>query len=415
MKNIEKGIGFQHVFRDFCRDVSLSSVSAAVISAVFAFTAIIFLYPASASAGLAASIVDEWMSSTIFFGGLIGVLMGAYYRKPIAVAASFTGCVVFIMCAAQYSLAEAAMGALMSGVLLVILAVTGLMKSVVRFLPSPVVMGMIGGCFLSYGIKIVSPLTSEPWIVVIMLVAYLLCSKLFPKLPGVLAAILAGAIYLVITGITLPAPEFILVLPHFQLPAFTEHFFDIFVSLSIPLTVLVLGAENAQAYGVLIEREYDPPINSMTLVSGLGGILSGLTGACNINIAGPMTAICASPDAGEKDGRWTGSVLLGIIWMIVGPFYGSLAAFFTACPGTFVNIIAGLSLLGVLIGALKSAFSDNRHRYSAVFAFLVAYAGIKLFGISAPFWSLVIGVLIYVFYEGGLKQNKKSSAEAARQ
>lgn len=414
MKHIEKGFGFQHVVRDFCTDVSLSSISAAVISAVFAFTAIIFLYPTSTSMGLSASVVDEWMSSTIFFGGLIGVLTGAYYRKPIAIAASFTGCVIFIMCAAQYSLGEAAMGALMSGILLVILAVTGLMKMVVRVLPTPVVMGMIGGCFLSYGLKIVSPLTSEPWIVVIMLIAYLLCSKLFPKLPGVLAAIIAGVIYLIFTGTALPAPEFSLVLPHFQLPALTEHSFDIFVSLSIPLTVLVLGAENAQAYGVLVEREYDPPINSMTLVSGLGGILSGFTGACNINIAGPMTAICASPDAGEKDGRWTGGVVLGILWMIVGPFYGSLAAFFTACPGTFVNIIAGLALLGVLMGALKSAFSDARYRFSAIFSFLVAYAGIKLFGISAPFWSLVIGVLIYIFYEDGLKQDRKAPAEAAK-
>jgi len=406
MRIIEKGYGFQHMFRDFCRDISLSSISAAVISAVFAFTAIIFFYPASTSAGLSTAVVDEWMSSMIFFAGLTGVLMGAYYRKPIAVAASFTGCVVFIMCAAQYSLGEAAMGALLSGILLVILAVTGLMKTVVRFLPTPVVMGMIGGCFLSYGIKIVSPLSSEPWIVVIMLVAYLLCSKFFPKLPGVLAAIIAGTVYLVATGTTLPVPEFTLVLPHFQLPTFTEHFFDIFVSLSIPLTVLVLGAENAQAYGVLVEREYDPPINSMTLISGLGGILSGFTGSCNINIAGPMTAICASPDAGEKDGRWTGSVLLGILWMFVGPFYGSLAAFFTACPGTFVNIIAGLALLGVLMGAIKSAFADAKHQFSAIFAFLVAYSGVKLFGISSPFWSLVIGVVIYILFEDGLKKDK---------
>jgi len=414
MKRIEKGYGFKHVFSDFCRDISLSSVSAAVIAAIFAFTGILFLYPASLSAGLTSTVVDEWMSSTIFFGGLVGVLMGSYYRKPIAIASSFTGCVVFIMCAAQYSLAEAAMGALVSGVLLVLLAVTGLMKTVVRFLPAPVVMGMISGCFLSFGLKIVSPLTSEPWIVVIMLVAYLLCSKLFPKLPGVLAAIIAGAIYLVSTGVTLPAPEFTLVLPHFQLPAITHNFFDIFVSLSIPLTVLVLGAENAQAYGVLVEREYDPPINSMTFVSGLGGILSGLTGACNINIAGPMTGICASPEAGEKDGRWTGGVVLGIIWMIVGPFYGSLATFFTACPAVFVGIVSGLALLGVLMGALKSAFFNEKHRFSAVFAFLVAYAGIKLFGISAPFWSLIVGVAIYILYEGGLKQDR-APAEPVKQ
>jgi len=409
MSRIEKGYGFKHVFSDFCRDISPSSVSAAIIAAVFAFTAFISLYPVCTSAGLSATVVDEWLCSTLFFGGLIGVLMGAYYRKPIAIAGSFAGCIIFLMYAVQHSLSEALLGAVMSGVLLIILAVTGLMKTVVRFLPTPVVMGMIGGCFLSYCLKIVSPLTSEPWIVVIMLVAYLVCWKIMPKVPAVLAAMIAGVIYLMFTGITIPVPEIAVILPHFQLPAITGNFFDVFISLGVPLTVLVLGAENAQAYGVLLEREYDPPINSMTFVSGLGGILSGFTGGCNINIAGPMTAICASPDAGKKDGRWTGSVLLGIIWMIVGPIFNSLTAFFAAFPITFVSIISGLALIGVLMGAMRSAFANAKHQYSAIFAFLVAYAGVKLFGISAPFWSLVIGVVIYILFEGGLKEDKTAS------
>ena len=410
MKQIEKGYGFKNFFSDFFRQVSIKTIFSGLISAIFAWTAVVVFYSAAESNGVEKWIVDYWMTGELVVGGLLGILIAGYYRKPIAVAWSFTGSVVFIVAIANFSLREALFGAFMSGVLLVALALTGLIKKVMNFLPTPVVMGMIGGCFLSYGLNIVKPMADSPMLVVLVVLAYLIFSKLIPKIPAVVAAIIVGGAYLAFTGFVFPPFEASVMLPHFILPAVTNNIFQIFISVSIPITVLVLGAENAQAYGVLLEQDYNPPINGMTFLSGIGGMISGFIYCANINIAGPMTAICSSPDSGDKDGRWTGSVVLGFLWIVVGIFYASLADFFLKFPGQFVSMISGIAVLGVLVGALKSAFDEDKHRTSAVFAFLVAATGVKLLGIGSPFWSLVFGGVIYTLFEGGLSKKDDTAA-----
>jgi benzoate membrane transport protein len=410
MKNIEKGYGCKNFFRDFFKQVSIKTIFSGLISAIFAWTAVVVFYSVAKSNGVDKWIVDYWMTGELVVGGLLGILIACYYRKPIAVAWSFTGSVVFIIAIANFSLREALLGAFMSGVLLVILALTGFIKKIMNFLPTSVVMGMIGGCFLSYGLNIVKPLADSPLLVVLVVLTYLIFSKLIPKIPAVVAAMIVGGVYLAFTGFVFPSFEAQIMLPHLILPAVTKNIVQIFISVSIPITVLVLGAENAQAYGVLLEQDYNPPINGMTLLSGIGGMISGFIYCANINIAGPMTAICSSPDCGEKDRRWTGSVVLGFLWIVVGLFYASLADFFLKFPGQFVSMISGIAVLGVIVGALKSAFVEEKYRTSAVFAFLVAAAGVKLLGIGSPFWSLVFGGVIYTLFEGGLSRKDDQAA-----
>lgn len=399
MNNIEKGYGYKNVFSDFLRDVSLETFSSGLICTIFSFTAVVVFYSAAESNGVDKWIVDYWQTGVMVVAGLLGMLIASYYRKPISVAWSFTGSVIFIMGIATFSLREALLGSLMSGVLLVILALTGLIRKVMEYLPTPVVMGMISGCFLSYGLNIFKPLATAPFLVVLVVLAYLVFGKLVPKIPAVVAAMVVGGAYMIFTGVTLPPFEPNLMLPHFILPAVTGRILQVFISVSIPITVLVLGAENAQAYGILLEQDYDPPINGMTLLSGIGGIISGFIYCPNINIAGPSTAICASPDSGDKDKRWTGSVVFGLMFFIGGMFYASLADFFLGFPSDYVSMISGIAVLGVLVGALKSAFADEKHLTSAVFAFLVAATGIKLLGIGSPFWALIFGGVIYTFFE----------------
>jgi benzoate membrane transport protein len=413
MKNIEKGYGCKSFFRDFLTQVSIKTIFSGLISAIFAWTAVVVFYSVAKSNGVDKWIVDYWMTGELVAGGLLGIFIACYYRKPIAVAWSFTGSVVFIIAIANFSLREALLGAFMSGLLLVILALTGFIKKIMNFLPTSVVMGMIGGCFLSYGLNIVKPLAESPLLVVLVVLTYLIFSKLIPKIPAVVAAMIVGGVYLALTGFVFPPFEAKAMLPHLILPAVTKNIVQIFISVSIPITVLVLGAENAQAYGVLLEQDYDPPINGMTLLSGIGGMISGFLYCANINIAGPMTAICSSPDSGEKDRRWTGSVVLGFLWIVVGVFYASLADFFLKFPSQFVGMISGIAVLGVIVGALKSAFVAEKYRTSAVFAFLVAATGVKLLGIGSPFWSLVFGGVIYTLFEGGLSvKDEKAAVEA---
>ncbi len=406
MNLFEKGSGFKHGLRDFARDVSFSSVSAAIVGAILSFTLMISVYTMAEAGGVPVSDADKFLVGLMLSCGIIGIIVGFYYRKPMAICASMTGCAVWFIVAGQYSIAEAAAGSVASGILLIVLAATGLMNKVVKLLPTPVVMGMVGGAFFSMSMNAVTPLGSEPVLGILALVVFFLCKKFIPKFPAVLAVLIIGVFYYVATGFSLPAfaPEFLF--PSIILPALTPNFPMVFLSLTIPLTALVLGAENAQAYGALRAENYDPSLNTMTAISGVGGIFGGFFAQCNCNMAGPVTAICASPEAGKKEGRWTASVLFDLLWVVVAPFYPSLVSFFTGFPSVFVYLVTGLAMLGVFQGAVKDAFADPKHCTSATFSLLTAASGISILGISAPFWALVVGDLIYWGFEN--VSNKES-------
>ena len=174
---------------------------------------------------------------------------------------------------------------------------------------------------------------------------------------------------------------------------------QLILSCSIPLAALVMGAENAQAMGVLKTEGYDVPANAMTVWSGVGGIVSGMFGAHNANIAGPMTAICASPEAGPKEGRYVASVVNGITFALFGVVGVYAITFVGGFPSGLANCLAGLAMMNVLIGALKSAFSTGKFKYGAFAAFCVGLSGVTILKVGCAFWALVIGVVVSLICE----------------
>jgi benzoate membrane transport protein len=173
-----------------------------------------------------------------------------------------------------------------------------------------------------------------------------------------------------------------------------------FLSVAFPLAALVIGAENAQAIGVLYTQGYKPPINAMTIFSGVGGMVAGLFGAQNANIAGPMTAICSSDEAGEnKEGRYVASVVNGITFASFGIVASIALAFVKSLPSVLISVLAGLAMINVLNSALHGAFGTQKFKVGAFFALIVAMSGITILKIGAPFWALVIGTIISLLVE----------------
>ena len=207
---------------------------------------------------------------------------------------------------------------------------------------------------------------------------------------GVVAALATGAFGSTGADFTLAAPQF--VTPAFNLNAI--------LAVGIPLAVLVIGAENAQATGVLMAEKYRPPVNSMTLISGFGGILASLFGGHNANIAGPMTAICSSEQAGEnREGRYVATVVNGVLFALFGIFASVAVALVSTLPATLIAAVAGLAMIGVLISAFRGAFGITGFQTGAFAALVIAMSGVTIFNISAPFWALLGGVLVSLAVE----------------
>ena len=183
------------------------------------------------------------------------------------------------------------------------------------------------------------------------------------------------------------------------------------LAVGIPLAVLVLAAENTQAYGVLLSQGYRPPINAMTVASGVGGLLAPLTGGHNANVAGPMTAICSGPQAGSNpDARSAASVVNDVLFIIFGVLAGFAVTAVTALPAELVAVVAGLTMIGVLVSSFRSAFGDGRFRTGALAALVVAMSGIAPLGISSPFWALAVGVAISAVLEPGDFRTRAAAA-----
>jgi benzoate membrane transport protein len=240
--------------------------------------------------------------------------------------------------------------------------------------------------------------------------AFFLTLRFMPRLPAVLLALIAGLVAAFAVGsIQVAAVDIAFTSPEFTVPVFS---LQAVLAISIPLAALVIGAENAQAVGILMAEKYDPPINAMTTISGVGGIIAGLMGGHNANIAGPSTAICASEQAGgDPATRYGAAVVFGVLFGGFGLLAGVAVPIVMALPRELIGVVAGLAMISVLVAALQQGFSKQLgSQIGAFVALVVAMSNFSMFSISSPFWALVFGVITSLL----LKEQQQSVSPRIR-
>ena len=299
-----------------------------------------------------------WLLAIYGLGGLISLVMALYYKTPVTGAYSIPGAALVAGSLTVFSFDQAVGAFIMAGVIVFVLGITGLIGRVMRWLPMPIVMAMIAGALIRFGIGAVTAIGTLPIVVGATVLAFFLSMRLTRVVPPVLSALVVGLIAVWATGSFGTAEAGIsFVMPEFTAPHFT---LDAFLAIALPLAILVVGAENAQAIGVLQAEGYRPPINAMTVISGVGGVLAGFLGGHNANIAGPMTAICSSDQAGEdKQGRYAATVVNGILFAGFGIFAGLLVPLILMLPAPLIGAVAGLAMINVLLMAFQSAFTQE--------------------------------------------------------
>lgn len=409
---LERGPGFRSGLRDLWRNLNVATVGTAVVAAVFGCTgpALIIIDGADA-AGLSAAQTVSWIFAVYVFGGLNSLLLALYYKQPIVGAWSIPGAVLVADALGSFSLSEMAGAYLVSSALVVLLALTGVLRRVMSWLPFPIIMAMIAGALIQFAIDVVKAGAATPWIVAASVAGYLFFSRFIQRIPGVVGALVVGGMAAGMSGsitgsdidVTLTAPA--LVMPSFDLGAI--------LAVSVPLAVLVIGAENAQAIGTLMAATFRPPTNVMTLLSGLSGAAAAGFGGHTANIAGPMTAICSSREAGPESGRYAASVVNGLLFMAFGAFAGVAVAVVTALPSELVSTVAGLAMITVLLSALQGAFRENQFQIGAFFALVIAMSDVTIFGVSSPFWALIGGVAVSLLLESRHLSHRENTQGAA--
>ncbi|MGD6875697.1 benzoate/H(+) symporter BenE family transporter [Bacillus infantis] len=372
--------------RGFLHHLNINTISAGTLAAVFGCTGpALIVIGGAQNGGLTQVETISWLFAIYFFGGLLGLILALKYRQPIAGAYSIPGAVLV---AGAY---------LVAGIIVFLLGISGLIGKVMHWVPVPIVMAMIVGAMIRFGTGMITSIEEAPLIAGSAILVYLLSSRLIKKVPPILSAFFVAVILAVLMNqFQIKGMETNFIVPQFVVPAFN---IDAILSISIPLALLVIGAENAQATGVLISQNYRPPINAMTILSGVGGIVTSLFGGHNANIAGPMTAICSSEEAGKKEGRYAAVIVNGVLFAAFGLLAGVAVPFVTAMPGVLIGTVAGLAMIGVLLSSLQAAFSKPKFQIGSFFALIIAMSGVSFFSISSPFWAIIGGVLVSAIIE----------------
>lgn len=272
MKHIEKGVSLRHAPRDFVRDLNVDNASTGLVAGILGLSVGVVHISAGTSAGLDSSFIMIWVISYLMINGLFGLFVPAYYRLPLPMANSIPGALMFAAVIPVVGL-EAALGAsLIAGAISLVAGLTGVMGMVMRLIPMPIVMGMVGGMLLSFGLKMVSPLEGAIVPAAIMILAFFISARLFRKIPPLVVSMAAGLVYLMVTGVDLSGVEATIRFPEFIMPAFT---LSAFLTYGLPLAIILVGMETPAGVGLVKGMGYkDVPANGITAVGGVGTMVS---------------------------------------------------------------------------------------------------------------------------------------------
>ncbi|OAT86384.1 benzoate/H(+) symporter BenE family transporter [Desulfotomaculum copahuensis] len=391
--------------------LNAATIGTGIVAWLFGVTGpALIILSAAKQAHLTLAMTISWLFIIYLVGGLISIFFALYYRQPVAAAWTIPGAVLVGSALTHISFNQAVGAYIITGLLVFLLGVSGIVKKAMRWLPVPVMLGMVAGVLMPLGVNVISSIPKLPLVGAITLVSFVLFSsskKLAQKIPPVLGALVIGLIAATIDRVanwgvlSIGIAHPVLVTPGFSLDSFLE--------LTIPLTLMVIGVQNVQAIGVLVNQGYKPPINSFTIISGLGTLVNSFFGGHPACIAGPTTAICSSPSSGAKDGRYVASIINGILWILFALVTPVAASITKILPAALISILGGLAMLGVLVGTFKDAFT-GRFKMGAVFAFLITVSGISLFKIGSPFWGLIGGVIASYLLEKEDFQNVNNPA-----
>ena len=383
----------------FWGDVSLTHAANGLVAFLFAATGPVAVILASGvRGGLGEADLASWVFGAFFINGIITILFCLLYRQPLAFFWTIPGTVLVGPALLHATLPQVVGAFIVCGILMLVLGLTGWVRRVMDAIPMPIVMGMVAGVFLQFGLDWVHAFQSDVVLAAAMTIGFLLISlrpSLAARLPPLIVALAVGAIVIWNADTFTPGlgQAQLFAAPRFHLPEFA---WGPMVELVVPIAITVLVVQNGQGVAVLKAVGHDAPVNAIAAGCGIGAIFSAFVGAVSTCLTGPVNAIISA--SGEKRSQYTAGVFVGVLAILFGLFAPLFTRLLLAAPTAFIATLAGLAMLRVLQSAFTIAFRGS-FTLGALVTFLVAVAGIPIFNIGAPFWALVAGTVVSLILE----------------
>jgi benzoate membrane transport protein len=372
--------------------MQFSVVTAALVAALVGLAGALAIVLAAAEAvGATPAQTTSWVMALCLSMGLSSGYLSWRHKVPVITAWSTPGAAVIAATAGNVQM-EAAVGAfLFAGALLVATAYVGPLDRAIRRIPASVAAGMLAGVLVRFVLQMVEAAPAAPALVLPLVFLFLIV-RLKSSAAAMLLVIAGGIALAAGLGLIKAWPEvalagFVLVAPSFDAAAL--------IGLGVPLYLVTMASQNLPGAAVIKASGYEPPFASALRVTGLASLLIAPLGAHSINLAAITAAICTGPDAHpDPKERWRTGIAYLFVYCSLALLGASLVALFAAFPAPLIRTIAGLGLIGSLVGALGAALAEERERFAAVTAFVITASGLTLSGIGAAFWGLVAGLVV---------------------
>ncbi|WP_246165135.1 benzoate/H(+) symporter BenE family transporter [Pigmentiphaga aceris] len=381
------------MFRSFWRDLSLPALSAGFVATLVGFTSsALIVFQAAASLGATPAQTTSWVLSLGIGLGLTCIVLSLRYRMPILTAWSTPGAAMMATGAVGTSMSDAIGAFIFVGLLAVLAGATGAFERLMSRIPRSLAAAMLAGVLLRFGMDIFVALQHQAALVLTMCAVYLIGRRMASRYV-VIATLIAGLVVAYASGLIRFSD--IHVLPSelvFTMPTFS---WQVLLGLGLPLFIVTMTSQNVPGVAALHAHDYRPPLSPVIGAIGAVNAVLAPFGCYALNLAAITATLCMTENVDRDPARrYTASVCAGVFYLVMGAFAATIVAVFAALPRELVMAIAGLALLGTIGGSLSAAVIDDKQREPAIVSFLIAASGVSLWGIGAPFWALVGGLVV---------------------
>ncbi len=337
----------------------------------------------------------SWISALCLAMFATSTILSVLHRMPIVTAWSTPGAALIAATAVggvpSYTI-EVAVGAFLFAAALILLsAAVKPLATLIARIPGALASAMLAGVLIGFSIAVFDEAAKDPMLV-LPLVAVFLIVRMVSATWAVIAVLGAGVAWAMMLdriapmsgGIALTELE--LITPVFDPAAL--------IGLGLPLFLVSMASQNLPGFAVLRAAGYEPPTRSALAVTGLASLLTAPFGAHTTTLAAITASLCTGPDTHPDPAkRWISGIFYGLGYLILAGVGVSVVAGFAALPYGVIVTVAGLALIGPLMGSLSAALAPEATRFPAVLTVVATASGLTLFGIGSAFWGLILGLL----------------------
>jgi benzoate membrane transport protein len=357
--------------------------------------------------GLTDAQASGWIAVLYGLPTLVALVMTIRYRQPLLITGNIFAIIFFVSLGDRISFPALAGASMVAGAIVLATAVFGLTDRLAAWIPAPIVHGLIAGAVMPFVVEVFTSLSTSdagvripsevPLMVGAALLAYLLSQRfLGTRLPPILPAFIAGLLVAAVTGQLGEVPS------SFALPSLDilRPVFDwTAIATATPVLVALLTVQsNIPSVIYMRSQGFRPPERVLNVISGVGTVVGSLIGPIAVSLALPPVLLTAGPGAGPPSVRYRSVYLPVAAGLLIAVFASTAADLAVLVPPTLLLAMAGLALVGALVGALKE-ITHGPLVLGPVFAFAIALSDITLFGLGPFFWSLVLGAGISLLLE----------------